>query len=30
LPSYYPLLGWKQIEEEYLGKVRTVMAFDLR
>ena len=31
LPSYYALLGWKQIEEsEYLGKVRTVMAFDLR
>jgi hypothetical protein len=31
VPSYYALLGWKQIEEiEYLGKVRTVMAFDLR
>ncbi|MEH2535667.1 putative N-acetyltransferase YhbS [Bradyrhizobium sp. AZCC 1588] len=30
LPSYYARLGWKQIEEiEYLGKVRTVMAFDL-
>jgi predicted N-acetyltransferase YhbS len=30
LPTYYTLLGWKQIEEvEYLGKVRTVMALDL-
>ncbi len=30
LPAYYTLLGWKQIEQvEYLGKVRTVMAFDL-
>ncbi|NOJ43410.1 GNAT family N-acetyltransferase [Bradyrhizobium australiense] len=30
LPSYYAMLGWKQIEEvEYLGKVRTVMAFEL-
>ena len=30
LTSYYAMLGWKQMEEvEYLGKVRTVMAFDL-
>jgi N-acetylglutamate synthase-like GNAT family acetyltransferase len=31
LPAYYTALGWKTIEEtEYLGKVRAVMAFDLR
>jgi GNAT superfamily N-acetyltransferase len=29
LPAYYTALGWKPIEEvEYLGKLRTVMAFD--
>jgi predicted N-acetyltransferase YhbS len=31
LPAYYTALGWKTIEEtEYLGKMRAVMAFDLR
>jgi hypothetical protein len=30
-PSYYAVLSWKPAEEiEYLDKVRTVMAFDLR
>ncbi|MCP3477492.1 GNAT family N-acetyltransferase [Bradyrhizobium sp. CCGUVB1N3] len=30
LPAYYAALGWKPIEElEYLGKMRTVMAFGL-
>ena len=30
LPAYYAALGWKPIEEvEYLGKLRTIMAFDL-
>jgi hypothetical protein len=29
--SYDAVLGWKPVEEiEYLDKVRTVMAFDLR
>ena len=29
LPGYYMALGWKPIEDvEYLGKMRTVMAFD--
>ena len=29
LPAYYASLGWRPIEEiEYLGKMRTVMAFD--
>jgi predicted N-acetyltransferase YhbS len=29
LPAYYMALGWKPIEQvEYLGKMRTVMAFD--
>jgi len=31
LPAYYAALGWKTIEEtEYLGKLRAVMAFDIR
>lgn len=31
LPAYYTALGWKTIEQvEYLGKMRAVMAFDLR
>lgn len=30
LPAYYAAIGWKPIEQiEYLGKLRTVMAFDL-
>jgi len=30
LPAYYATLGWKPIEEvEYLGKMRTVMVFDV-
>ena len=30
LPAYYASLGWKPIEAlDYLGKMRTVMAFDL-
>ncbi|MCK1652372.1 GNAT family N-acetyltransferase [Bradyrhizobium sp. 149] len=30
LPSYYASRGWQAIEQlEYLGKTRTVMAFDL-
>jgi GNAT superfamily N-acetyltransferase len=30
LPAYYAALGWKPIEEvEYLGKMRTIMVFDL-
>jgi hypothetical protein len=29
LPEYYSALGWKPIEQvEYLGKPRTIMAFD--
>ena len=29
LPAYYMALGWRPIEDvEYLGKMRTVMAFD--
>ena len=31
LPAYYASLGWKPIEDvEYLGKMRTVMAFDVQ
>jgi len=31
LPAYYAALGWKPIEDtEYLGKIRTVMAFDIQ
>jgi GNAT superfamily N-acetyltransferase len=30
LPAYYAALGWKPIEDvEYLGKMRTVMVFDV-
>jgi predicted N-acetyltransferase YhbS len=30
LPAYYASLGWQAIEEvEYLGKMRTIMAFEL-
>jgi len=30
LPGYYASRGWQPVEElEYLGKMRTVMAFDL-
>jgi predicted N-acetyltransferase YhbS len=30
LPAYYASLGWKPIEDvEYLGKMRTVMVFDV-
>jgi len=30
LPSYYARLGWKPIEEvSYLGKLRTVMVFEM-
>ena len=30
LPAYYASLGWQAIEEvEYLGKARTIMAFEL-
>jgi GNAT superfamily N-acetyltransferase len=30
LPAYYASLGWRAIEEvEYLGKMRTIMTFEL-
>ncbi len=30
LPGYYAALGWIPVEDvEYLGKMRTIMAFDL-
>lgn len=30
LPAYYASLGWRPIEEvEYLGKMRTIMTFEL-
>jgi hypothetical protein len=30
LPAFYQSLGWRPIETtDYLGKLRTVMAFDL-
>lgn len=30
LPAYYSSLGWRAIEEvEYLGKMRTIMTFEL-
>ena len=30
LPAYYASLGWQAIEEiEYLGKMRTIMTFEL-
>ncbi|WP_283814728.1 GNAT family N-acetyltransferase [Bradyrhizobium sp. AUGA SZCCT0042] len=30
LPNYYASRGWRPIEEvEYLGRARTIMAFDL-